>query len=614
MVRVLEIVLNLPEPTVLAWLEQQGQAPERIDAALTETVDALPGFERLAGAAAAGAAAAGAAPADDAVTDAAAPRTLYGFDSDCALADAGWRVLIEATEHGRRAIATHREWHAPGVAICHVVCDVALERDAPLDDAFNDAPREFARMLGRAGELATVATLGRERRIHWRRETVQGVTVDIAFDVVHCVRAQSDPALALRELRVTTHWPDDDDDEPAQTACIDADADASQDADAAAAASTDAADEPTPADAANSARAATSVAELEAACEAASPVQVAQTPEAALTALFSVANELAAALPAFPVLADAFDRECRIDVPRDDAPARARAIDLDGARTPHRALLAIERNIADQWFGNEAAVRDAPDVEFIHQMRVAQRRLKTATRMFPAWIDGMWTARVEPRFKWLSDLLGDARDWDVFTDSTLPELTQADVDAAAWDATREAAERRRVDARARVQEAMRSPAYAELALAWLEWISDLSLRGTPEKERGRSLRKYVSKRIDKHYKRVTHETKLTALDAASRHKVRIQAKRLRYTIEFFESIVSHKTRRDVSKTLSRMQSVLGDGNDAVVALHFLEELEVPPYQLGFARGWCEALKRHTAKEGERLLTDLGRPKVASGGG
>jgi CHAD domain-containing protein len=314
------------------------------------------------------------------------------------------------------------------------------------------------------------------------------------------------------------------------------------------------------------------------------------------------------------VLADAFDRECRIDVPRDDAPARARAIDLDGARTPHRALLAIECNIANQWFGNEAAVRDAPDVEFIHQMRVAQRRLKTATKMFPAWIDGMWTTRVEPRFKWLSDLLGDARDWDVFTDSTLPELTQADVDAAAWDATREAAERRRVDARARVQEAMRSPAYAELALAWLEWISDLSLRGTPEKERGRSLRKYVSKRIEKHYKRVTHETKLTALDAASRHKVRIHAKRLRYTIEFFEPIVSHKTRRDVSKTLSRMQSVLGDGNDAVVALHFLEELDVPPYQLGFARGWCEALKRHTAKEGERLLMDLSRPKVASGGG
>jgi CHAD domain-containing protein len=606
MVRVLELVLNLPEPTVLAWLEQQGQSPGRIDAALTETVDALPGFERVVDDQVEDKVddevedAADAAPAEDA-----APRTLYGFDSDCALADAGWRVVTEVTEDGRRVIATHREWHAPGVAICLVVCDVALERAAALDDAFNDAPREFAHALGRAGELASVATLGHERLIQWRRETAQGVTVNVAFDVVHCMRAETDPALALRELRVTTHWPDDEADEPAQAE----DADTSHDAAVAA----HAPHVPAPADSTAPAHAATSLAQPEAASEAASPVHVARTPEAALAALFSVANELAAALPAFPVLADAFDRVCRIDVSRDDVPVRARAIDLDNARTPHRALLAIERNIADQWFGNEAAVRDAPDVEFIHQMRVAQRRLKTAAKMFPAWIDGMWTTRVEPRFKWLSDLLGEARDWDVFTDSTLPELMQADVDAAAWSATREAADQRRMDARARVQEAMRSPAYAELALAWLEWISDLSLRGTPEKERGRSLRKYVGKRIEKHYKRVTHETKLTALDAATRHKVRIHAKRLRYTIEFFEPIVSHRTRRDVSKTLSRMQSVLGDGNDAVVALHFLEELDVPPYQLGFARGWCEALKRHTAKEGERLLADLGRPKVASGG-
>src|ERR1700761_9165681 len=104
MVRVLEIVLNLPEPTVLAWLEQQGHSPERIDAALTGTVDALPGFRRLAENAAAGDA---------------APRTLYGFDSDCQLADAGWRIVTETTQDGRRAIATHRESHAPGVAICH---------------------------------------------------------------------------------------------------------------------------------------------------------------------------------------------------------------------------------------------------------------------------------------------------------------------------------------------------------------------------------------------------------------------------------------------------------------------------------------------------------------
>jgi CHAD domain-containing protein len=556
MVRVLEIVLNLPEPTVLVWLDQQGQLPERIDTALADALDALPGFER--------------------VRDAAALRTLVGFDAGRDLADAGWRVMTETSEGVRRAIASHRESHAPGVTVCNIACDVVLEADAPLDAAFSEAPAALAHALGDAGELAIVAVLETGRRIEWRRQTAQGVDVDVALETVYCKRADTDPALTLRELRVTTQWPDDEAEPEAEAA-----------------------------DATPESKAAT-------ASEAASPAHPVPTPEAALAALFAVAAELVGALPAFPVLVDAIDRVCRIDVARDDAPARAQPIDLDRARTPHRALLAIERNIAQQWFGNEATVRDGPGVEFIHQMRVAQRRLKTVTKIFPAWIDSAWTVRIESRLKWLSDLLGEARDWDVFTDSTLPDLAHADVDAAAWEATRAAADQRRVDARAQVQQALRSTAYAELALAWLEWISDLAVRGTPEAIRGHSLRNYVKKRIAKHYDRVTRETKLTALDVATRHRVRIQAKRLRYTLEFFEPIVSHKTRRDVGKTLSRVQSVLGDGNDAVVALHFLEQLEVPPYQLGFARGWCEALKRTSAKEGERLLAELSKPKVASG--
>ncbi|MFP4834588.1 hypothetical protein ACLFKS_41310, partial [Paraburkholderia sp. BR10879] len=66
------------------------------------------------------------------------------------------------------------------------------------------------------------------------------------------------------------------------------------------------------------------------------------------------------------------------------------------------------------------------------------------------------------------------------------------------------------------------------------------------------------------------------------------------------------------RALARLQSVLGDGNDAAVALRYLERMDAEPYQLGFARGWCEAVKRYTAKEGERLLRELGAPKVARG--
>jgi CHAD domain-containing protein len=84
---------------------------------------------------------------------------------------------------------------------------------------------------------------------------------------------------------------------------------------------------------------------------------------------------------------------------------------------------------------------------------------------------------------------------------------------------------------------------------------------------------------------------------------------LRYTLEFFQPLASRKTRRKVAKQLGRIQSVLGDGSDATAALRFLEALDVPPYEHGFARGWCEAVNRWSAIEGERLLHELGKPKI-----
>ena len=591
--RVLEIVLNLPEPTLSVWLDQKGQPHERAEATLAETLDGLHGFERAGGVDAAD------APDADAADAADAPDASYAltcFDGARKLARAGWRVTAEVSQHPqqqRRVIAMRRTTHAPGVTVCETACDVALEEQAPVDAAFEFAPAALAHALAQVRELKTVATLER-RRLRWQRHEPDSAhataTVGIELNVARCAAEDAAATATLRELRVTVRVT-----EPVEPA-EDGQAETVQRAQRKGAQSAQAA---SGADASNARHA-----------QLASPAPF----DTALATLFAVAHELVAALPAFPVLADAIDRVCRTDVERDRKPVRARPIELDGVHTPHQALQAIGQNVAQQWFGNEAVLRDEPDVEFIHQLRVAQRRLKTATRIFPAWIDRAWSTQVEPRLKWLSDLLGQARDWDVFTDETLPGLAQADVDVDAWNATRAAADQRRLEARRQVQQALRSPAYAALALAWLGWMSELAVRGAPDKARGRSLRGYVRKRVAKHFQRVTREPKLTALDAPARHKVRIQAKRLRYMLEFFESLASHRTRREVAKVLSRMQGVLGAGNDAAVALQFLEQLQVEPYQLGFARGWCEALKHHTAQEGERLLGTLHTPKIVSGNG
>ena len=61
---------------------------------------------------------------------------------------------------------------------------------------------------------------------------------------------------------------------------------------------------------------------------------------------------------------------------------------------------------------------------------------------------------------------------------------------------------------------------------------------------------------------------LAQLDALSRHKLRIQAKKLRYALEFFASLFASKRavkrRKQFLSALERLQDGLGDLNDIAV--------------------------------------------------
>ncbi|HKT96582.1 MAG TPA: CHAD domain-containing protein [Paraburkholderia sp.] len=329
-------------------------------------------------------------------------------------------------------------------------------------------------------------------------------------------------------------------------------------------------------------------------------------------ALFACAHELADALPAFVRLGDALKRAGDGSLAGDACAVRAEPVDLGDASTAEAALVAIGANISTHWLGNDWGVRDSANTEFIHQMRVAQRRLRTAMRIFSHWQDEAWSTRIKPELGWLGGLLGEARDRDVFVESTLPALAAADDEPARWRAVLDEAEAQRLVARARLREALASPRYAHAALAWLQWLEALARRARADGADARSLHRHAKKRVRRYYQQLTQAQKLTSIDDAGRHRVRINAKYLRYTLEFFAPITSRRTRADMARTLARLQGVLGDGNDAAVALRYLERMDAEPYQLGFARGWCEAMKRYTAKEGERLLRELRQPKITRG--
>lgn len=330
---------------------------------------------------------------------------------------------------------------------------------------------------------------------------------------------------------------------------------------------------------------------------------------AALRALFAAARELSGAWPALAQLASLIDRACDGTLAA-SAPVKARLVDLTGIRTQRAALFALAGNVAEQWLGNEAGVLAADDPEFVHQMRVALRRLRTLMRLFPRYADGGWQQAFADDLRWLAGLLGAVRDWDVFSTQLLPALMVADGNGTeGWAGTCDAARAQCAAARVELRHALNSARYARLTIGWLEWLSGFALP-TIVADDAPSLKRHAATRVQRLFGRLYGVPALATLDAAARHRVRIDAKRLRYALEFFASLASRRTRSETVKTLARVQTVLGDANDTVIALHRLEQLGALPYQLGFVRGYGAALEQHAVRDAEALLGALRPPKIA----
>ncbi|EDT38753.1 CHAD domain-containing protein [Burkholderia ambifaria] len=329
---------------------------------------------------------------------------------------------------------------------------------------------------------------------------------------------------------------------------------------------------------------------------------------AALRALFAAARELSGAWPAFVQLTSVIDRACAGE-PGVAGPVKAKIVDLTGIRTQRTALFALSGDIAAQWLGNEGGVLDRDDPEFVHQMRVALRRLRTLMRFFPRFADDQWQETFGADLRWLASLLGTVRDWDVFSTESLPALIAADGGSADWNGTLDAARAQAMAARIELRQALHSARYARLTLGWLEWLSTLALPPAAGDDDAPSLRRHATKRVRRLFGHLYASPSLTSLDTAARHQVRIDAKRLRYALEFFASLASRRTRNETVKTLARVQSVLGEANDTMVAQHHLEQLAAPAYQLGFVRGYGAALEQRAARDAEALLASLRPPRL-----
>ena len=247
--------------------------------------------------------------------------------------------------------------------------------------------------------------------------------------------------------------------------------------------------------------------------------------------------------------------------------ALARGISVD------EALAAIFRTCADQCAANHDAVLARADPEGVHQFRVALRRMRSALAVFRASLpqgDADWLKRKASR---LIDLLGPARDWDVFIGETLAAVRAARPDDETLDVLAAAAGEERARAYEKA-EALRAPEHTAFLLRFGRWIETAGWRAHAGRAAlDRPLVSLAAPLLDKRHKRVLKRGRdFERLSDARLHRLRITLKKLRYAGEFFAAQFPDGKPRAYIRALRRLQDDLGALNDAAVAEHCLRQL------------------------------------------
>jgi triphosphatase len=292
--------------------------------------------------------------------------------------------------------------------------------------------------------------------------------------------------------------------------------------------------------------------------------------------LFDVARELMQAVPAGLEFRSKSQRGYELLEDARDAPATAARIDLAAGIDTRDGFKAIGRACLRQIVGNEPALLKG-DPEGVHQMRVGLRRLRAALSLFADILSDPQTAAIKTGLRWLQGELGPAREFEVLMKRVVAPVKKR---RARWDGvpalSQELAEKREA-ALARAQDAVQSTRSRALTLdiaAWLEAGDWTRLRDDLVRDLGdMPIEVSAARQLSRRWKKIRRRGKAIArLDAKSRHKLRIQTKKVRYAAEFFGNLFpgkrAAKRRKRFLPALEALQDALGDLND--IAVH--EEL------------------------------------------
>lgn len=299
--------------------------------------------------------------------------------------------------------------------------------------------------------------------------------------------------------------------------------------------------------------------------------------EGARAALFELAQKLERRVPL------RIERRTRLE--------RALALARGGRHVPVRMLLArvgplmtaseAFRTICFGCLAHLNANREGlladQDPEYVHQMRVALRRLGSAFKVFSPVLPAHALQPPVADIRWLTQALGPLRDCDVFIENCMAPLTSQLQGHRGLRTFERACARRREALQRAAARAVGSRRYQRFVLGLSAWLSSDDWHSLVEPEAARALRlpvtAYARSALTRRHKRVVERGRgLSHLSAAKLHRLRVATKKLRYAATFFAGLYPDRRTGRPLGVLGDLQDALGGMNDCAVAERLIKEM------------------------------------------
>ena len=225
-------------------------------------------------------------------------------------------------------------------------------------------------------------------------------------------------------------------------------------------------------------------------------------------------------------------------------------------------------NCLGQLLANYRLVVASGDPDALHQSRVAIRRLRAACGLFKDVADDDEAPLLRAELKAVAAGLGPSRDLHVMIESVVLASKASGQNAGELlDHLRA----RKAIAMKSAQQLLAGRAFQRLLFQFALWIeSGRWLIQCEEAEVDQPLARFASRALSKRRRQMRRRGHRVAdMSDSARHRLRIDAKKFRYTVEFFAVLYrgnySIKQRRTLLKALGRLQNSLGELNDMIVA-------------------------------------------------